>query len=183
MGSNLLTRAAQLQLAWCWLAIGIAALLVLAPPRTIATWLPPKVIELQTPFGHRAGFAYVASAPVGVDPDSDLTPRASSLQLLEDGRPLAPPHTLHAVVENVGRGAYSHWGDSIVFSSSDNADPNTNGRRYSLQYPPALGGAVLLLYPIAALPVALLLPALSYLVGRLRTGAATRRAAAGSGSQ
>jgi hypothetical protein len=166
-----------------WLAIGIVALLAVAPPRTIVTWLPPEVIELQTPFGHRAGFAYVASAPAGVDPDSDLTPRASSLQLLEDGKPLAPPHTLHAVVENVGRGAYSHWGDGIVFSSSDNSDPNTNGRRYSVEYPPALGGAVLWLYPILALPVVLLLPALSYLVGRLRSRAATRRAPAGSGSQ
>src|SRR5262249_4763936 len=27
---------------------------------------------------------------------------------------------------------YSHWGETLYFSTSDNSDPNANGRRYSL---------------------------------------------------
>jgi hypothetical protein len=65
-------------------------------------------------------------------------PRRSRLRLFEDGRPLAPPHSLHADIRSAGRGAYSHWslGHFLLFSTSDNSDPNQNGRTYTFVLDP-----------------------------------------------
>jgi len=58
---------------------------------------------------------------------------ASTLLLLEDGRPLGPGHSLHDDIRQLGDGRYSHWGRSIFFSTSDGSDPRHNGRRYSIE--------------------------------------------------
>ncbi|KAA0593697.1 glycosyltransferase involved in cell wall biosynthesis [Azospirillum lipoferum] len=55
----------------------------------------------------------------------------SRLVLLEDGRPLGSAHALHTALRGVGRGLYSHWESRVFFSSSDNSNPNENGRAYS----------------------------------------------------
>jgi hypothetical protein len=57
------------------------------------------------------------------------------LAMLEDGKPLGPPHQEHAIVRNKGKGAYSHWGSGFYFSTSDNSDPRQNGREYTLEAP------------------------------------------------
>ncbi len=66
------------------------------------------------------------------DADAVAHPRRSTWILLEDDLPLGPAHALHADIESKGRGRYSHWNDSIIFSTSDNTDPRTNGRSYTL---------------------------------------------------
>ncbi len=58
--------------------------------------------------------------------------RRSTLALFEDGRPLGPPHTPGATIRSEGAGRYNHWKDVLIFTTSDNSDPNTNGHRYSL---------------------------------------------------
>ncbi|HKS62787.1 MAG TPA: class I SAM-dependent methyltransferase [Xanthobacteraceae bacterium] len=63
--------------------------------------------------------------------DSGEAPQKSALELFEDGRPLGPAHAAHDVVRNAGAGAFSHWHDSLYFSTSDNADPRSSGRRYT----------------------------------------------------
>lgn len=76
-------------------------------------------------------------------PDSLLDMEASSLVLHEDGIPLAHPHSLHKAIRQFGRGRYSHWtpsnqrdrdgyGGMLLFSSSDQTNPNDNGREYSV---------------------------------------------------
>jgi hypothetical protein len=60
----------------------------------------------------------------------------SPLRLFEGDRLLGPSHSLHNHIRNTGRGAYSHWRDDLMFSTSDNTDPNGNGRMYSFD----LGG-------------------------------------------
>ncbi len=67
----------------------------------------------------------------------------SPLVVLEDGQPLAQPHALHAEIRELGQGRYSHWTyragadrngapyREVLFSTSDNSDPNSNGRRYT----------------------------------------------------
>lgn len=61
---------------------------------------------------------------------------ASSLKLQENGTLLGPAHVPVADIIAFGMGRYSHWGDehsqSVVFSTSDNTDPRTNGRRYAV---------------------------------------------------
>lgn len=73
--------------------------------------------------------------------DNSTTPFRSPLLLCEDGKSLGPSHTAHAAITTLGSGRYSHWStDGLIFSASDNTDPNTNGRVYSialdLQVPP-----------------------------------------------
>jgi hypothetical protein len=65
--------------------------------------------------------------------DSSSEPAASSLRLMEDGKTLGPGHTSHELIRKNGTGAYSHWGAQLYFSTSDNSDPRTNGRRYVAQ--------------------------------------------------
>ncbi|MBF0529575.1 MAG: hypothetical protein HQK55_09960, partial [Deltaproteobacteria bacterium] len=55
----------------------------------------------------------------------------SSLAMREDGRPLGPAHAVHADIRDLGLGRYSHWGSRVIFSTSDNSDPRTNGRTYT----------------------------------------------------
>jgi hypothetical protein len=52
--------------------------------------------------------------------------------VLENGSPIGKPHALHDDIRTVGGGLYSHWKDTLYFSTSDNSDPNSNGRSYSL---------------------------------------------------
>lgn len=54
------------------------------------------------------------------------------MMLCEDGLPLGFAHAPHAQIEAYGGSRYSHWGDRLVFSSTDHSNPNTNGRRYSI---------------------------------------------------
>ncbi len=118
-----------------WVAIFTVAVLSLAPPRVVATWLPPREIRLAPPYPYLQGAAYTATAPAGLTSDNAVNPRASVVVLLENGMPLAPPHSLNLDVEQTGHGAYNHWGQQITFSTSDNSDPNTNGRLYSIRFP------------------------------------------------
>ena len=85
--------------------------------------------------------------------DSMLRAYASALELLEDGRPLGPPHESHTVIRQTGGGAYSHWGPTIYFSTRDGSDPRSNGRTYEarwLSHPPA-GLSLLLGFALLAL--------------------------------
>lgn len=62
------------------------------------------------------------------------------VELLEDGKPLGPPGALHDDIRTRGLGAWSHWDfglrTQVMFSTSDNSDPNENGRRYELKVDP-----------------------------------------------
>ena len=77
------------------------------------------------------GHAWRAQVPELVD-DSDTIehPRRSVLVVLEDGLPLGPPHTQHDEIQLQGMGRYSHWGEEIVFSASDNRSPHETRRSY-----------------------------------------------------
>ena len=79
---------------------------------------------------HEKGNCYVA--PLGRTLISDSNGR-SRLTLFEDGQALPYPHSSHDDIREVGAGRYSHWGDAVFFSSSDNSDPAKNGRRYSVR--------------------------------------------------
>lgn len=80
---------------------------------------------------HQVGCAYIVAGPFGEPGDDGEAPRRSSLTLFENGAPLGPAHSGHHLVREQGLGHYSHWGDSLVFSTSDNTDPRANGRVYT----------------------------------------------------
>ena len=80
---------------------------------------------------HEDGSAYMARLRLHRNGDREQTP--SQCRLLEDGKPLPHPHSLHAAIRKQGDGRYSHWTASqLYFSASDSSDPRTNGRKYEL---------------------------------------------------
>jgi len=88
---------------------------------------------LDGPFVHRGGHAWVTPLQRHADTsDTNDQPRRSRLMLYEDGVPLGFAHVPHAHIEAYGGSRYSHWGETLIFSASNNSDPNANGRRYSI---------------------------------------------------
>jgi hypothetical protein len=82
---------------------------------------------------HEAGYCWQIDLPAEFLPgDSASAPRASGLQLFEDGVPLGPAHAPHDVIRHQGRGSFSHWERALHFSSSDNRDPRSSGRTYQV---------------------------------------------------
>ena len=89
------------------------------------------VIDLQKPFKKVKGNAWHVAIPdyLNVSDNSD-SPNRSSLVLIENDKPLFNNHSVHADVIKLGRGRYSHWNDELIFSSSDNTNPNN--KRYQV---------------------------------------------------
>jgi MoaA/NifB/PqqE/SkfB family radical SAM enzyme len=81
---------------------------------------------------HLGGNAWIREqVPGGDDPENRLR---STLRLFEDGVPLLDAHHFHQTVAKYGGGRYSHWEDELVFSTTDNSNPNTNGRTYTFDF-------------------------------------------------
>ena len=90
--------------------------------------LDAKKIKPWGPVQGRASFAYAYSLSCGSP--SDKGGGRSQLVLLEDDHVLKPRQA-HVKIMHEGKGLFSHWGARrIIFSSSDNSDPRTNGREY-----------------------------------------------------
>ncbi len=81
-------------------------------------------------FRAEEGRCFVADVATGVPSDADV---GSRLVLLEDGVPLPHAHCTHDEIRSLGGGRYSHWGAAIWFATSDDSDPRTNGRAYSVE--------------------------------------------------
>ena len=104
--------------------------------RAIATLLagsaPSAVHRLGTPVRHERGHCWYYPLPDAVPPgDSSASATAVTL-VLENERALGPGHAPHDEVRRTGGGLYSHWNRQLYFSTSDNSDPNTNGRVYTV---------------------------------------------------
>jgi len=90
--------------------------------------------------GSFGGSAYSAGLPATVAPlfaaSADDAPGGSwsDMRITEDGLPLGPPHAPHAQIRSERLGAYSHWGNGVVFSAPDGSDPRDNGRTYEVAY-------------------------------------------------
>jgi hypothetical protein len=86
----------------------------------------PQVVPMTAPFRAESGFAWIVEVPVA--------PETQKLRVFEDGKELGPGESKHVDIREKGLGAYSHWKGTgnyvIYFSTSDNSDPNTNGRTY-----------------------------------------------------
>lgn len=78
------------------------------------------------------GFAYVIYRDFGTTGDSNTQPSVSTLRVFEDGKELGAAHAKHADISSIGTGKFSHWGNSLIFSASDNTNPKTNGRKYTV---------------------------------------------------
>ena len=111
----------------------------LAPDRTFVTRLLTPEEILQTTLlppseaGNPVGFVNVARMPDCFRASADdETDGRSPLLLLEDGKLLGPGHYPFTLVRDSGRGTFSHFRERLWFSTSDNSDPRTNGRKYEV---------------------------------------------------
>jgi len=77
--------------------------------------------------------------------DSESAKEQSVLRLFENGVEIGPAHSVHDDIRNIGKGRFSHWGTTVIFSASDNSDPRTNGRSYTY----LIGGTSAALPPAA----------------------------------
>src|SRR5215813_7826587 len=112
------------------------------------------VSEMQAWAGvdHRHGFYFsVPPAYRVLRPDSMTAPQLSRLFLSENGAILPQRHAPHMEINALGDGRYSHWGDYVVFSASDNSDPRSNGRTYTIR--PEQGRANYVHFASAALSI------------------------------
>lgn len=87
--------------------------------------------ELKKPFGEGGGFSFTARVSSDLGPD-DTSPAGSRTMLCENGKFIGSPGALHAAVRTKGGGLYSHLPTYVLMSSSDNSNPNVNGRVYRI---------------------------------------------------
>ena len=90
------------------------------------------VRPLPGPFVHKDGYCWAASLPHCAHLANTTTElRRSPLVIYENGIPLQLAHSSLEEVRLHGQGRYSHWATQVRFSSTDNSNPNTNGRSYT----------------------------------------------------
>jgi 2-polyprenyl-3-methyl-5-hydroxy-6-metoxy-1,4-benzoquinol methylase len=94
--------------------------------------IDPTVIIEQGGFGWA-----IKTSDLFAEGDTVDLPLRSSLQIFENGVPLGPPHSDHASIRELGGGRFSHWGEWLYFSSSENLPPNRNACSYMLRGPAA----------------------------------------------
>ena len=100
----------------------------------IRSKLPTEIVLDATRAVPEQGKAWrldLSDAPV--QGDSKEYPQGSLYTLCENGLPLQPSHSAHVYVRQYGKGAHSHWGRVLYFSTSDDSDPRENGRQYVLR--------------------------------------------------
>ena len=111
-----------------------------------ASFIDPRpkariVVQLLPPFRHEAGHAfsargrpgeYAAVAPFADEPREEGFSRSV---VYEDGQMLGAGHSSFGAIRDLGQGRFLHLPGPVYFSSTDNSDPNTNGRRYWLAIP------------------------------------------------
>lgn len=90
--------------------------------------------NITQPFRHVRGYGYEYLLPEGMEDVSNISGQSmrSPFVLCEDGMPLPGQHAQNICIWYSGGGHYNHWGRALYFSTSDNSDPNTNGKHYTL---------------------------------------------------
>ena len=78
-----------------------------------------------------SGYAYKIGYNLPQIGDSNTSSSSSTLRLFENGVELGPAHSNHSDIRKYGLGQFSHWGAELYFSTSDNSNPLTNGRKYT----------------------------------------------------
>lgn len=87
-------------------------------------------LETLSQISSESGHCHVAPLPSLAYLGENVSGEPSPLRLFEDGVEIGPGSSLHDDIRKLGGGRFSHWGDTLFFSTSDNSDPNANRRTY-----------------------------------------------------
>ncbi|MDI3563928.1 hypothetical protein [Bradyrhizobium sp. Arg816] len=106
---------------------------------------PSDPLTLRPPFGHHANHAYVVGAfAAWSENDDERGEKTSTIAVYENGVKLGPAHSSVPDIVGLGGGRYRYMkvdpvnnSSGLIFSTSDNTDPNTNGRLYRVFNPNA----------------------------------------------
>jgi hypothetical protein len=91
------------------------------------------VIALRRPFVARGGFSWSTGIPDFLCNDSGIKNRVA-FRLFEEGEPVTGySNANHEDIAALGGGRHAFWTDLFCFSTTDNSDPNRNGRKYTLR--------------------------------------------------
>jgi hypothetical protein len=128
-------------------AVAVAAASALSPiiDGTIDPTTMTREVGLAftAPVAPRTPFPYVVrGASVGQTASGPMT-------LFEADAPLRREDA-HDVIRKMGRGTYSHWANTLYFSSSDGSDPRTNRRSYRYRVQSAVRRGVVFLPALSA---------------------------------
>jgi hypothetical protein len=119
--------------AACALELVIAAFFTPAPP-------DPSILKGIRPWGGHSYFAWMVLIPGAALHLPDDGAR-SSIIVYEDGKPLGPWRSNYEEVSGQGLGRYLIGGQNgtafVILSTSDNSNPATNGRTYTVCDPEA----------------------------------------------
>jgi hypothetical protein len=123
-----------------WAGLALAAALVIAGhlAPTVDGRLDPSDISRERGNAFVAAIAPRVSRIYAVYGDDVGVPRSGPMTFAENGIPLGPDQAGHELIRKSGSGAYSHWGNTLYFSSSDGSDPRANGRLYTYRVSAAL---------------------------------------------
>lgn len=85
---------------------------------------------LAPPFKRVARHVWQATVPQDIPHDTKSAPFSSPLRLMENDAVWGFAHCHRPALEAFGMGRYRHEAGKLLFSTTDNSDPNTNGREY-----------------------------------------------------
>jgi hypothetical protein len=124
-------------------ALAIASFLLLCH-NYVVSLLPERRVtfapEQIRPLEGKPSFAYVVDFHLG-DPDVWRNPW-SRTRFFENDVPYAGKHILLDGIQLTGGDRWAHQADRVVFATTDNTDPHTNGRRYSISYLPLCSASI-----------------------------------------
>ena len=86
---------------------------------------------LASPFKQVAQHVWRATVPQNISCDTKFAPFSSPLRLMENDAAWGFAHCHRPSLEAYGMGRYRHEAGQLLFASTDNSDPNTNGREYA----------------------------------------------------
>lgn len=119
----------------------VVAAIMLSAFALLDHFVPTASTTLPPPYRPSMKYGFVAAMPsfsrfslLHLPSDSTADNYRSTVVLFENDKPVGPAHSFHSTVHEVGGGRYSHWGDQLQFSTTDNGDPNSNGNVYSIRY-------------------------------------------------
>lgn len=79
------------------------------------------------------GHCFIAIVQCDVPGDRESR---SSVTVWENGVQIGPAHQAHKDIRTSGGGRFSYWATgNLYFSTTDNSDPRTNGRKYEIRWP------------------------------------------------
>jgi hypothetical protein len=94
-------------------------------------------VRLEKPFDKQGVHGFIVLVPnLLATADDSNNPRRSRALICENNELIGTPHSTHEDIRSAGLGRFSHWERWLIFSTSDNSDPNSNNREYTLVRPP-----------------------------------------------